>query len=285
MVQVEQVGWVVASLDLDQPVVVAAVRGPYAVLTVVLHHHVDVAAAGRAGMQLLPVLLRPAAAAGRFAGSGSMPATTATQPPLRYAKAVASSGTLAAAPLIGYMCIVDSGVGIVSPYRRCIGDGVVGDLLEEVGLPIPLQSLGHAGRRRRLAAPSTASALARPTVDRRSRVPEQAPRRPDHEGRSSTTRRCRRSATRDVQGNGAAAGIWVTPIHAAQLVRQRREQVPIPPEEVLDIRDVVQHRSADDHAVLTDRMAAERERGDDPEVAAASSQRPEQSHCASRRSR
>jgi hypothetical protein len=34
---------------------------------------------------------------------------------------VAPSGTRAAAPLIGYMCMVDSGVGIVSPYRRCIG--------------------------------------------------------------------------------------------------------------------------------------------------------------------
>jgi hypothetical protein len=45
----------------------------------------------------------------------------------------------------------------------------------------------------------------------------------------------------------------------AQLVRQRGEQVSIPPEEILDIRNVVQHRSADDHAVLTDRIATERE--------------------------
>ena len=71
----------------------------------------------------------------------------------------------------------------------------------------------------------------------------------------------------------------------ADVVRQRREQVPIPPEEVLDIGDVVEHRSADDHAVLTDRMAAERERGDDPEVAAASAAAPRTGHCASRRSR
>ena len=50
-----------------------------------------------------------------------MPVTTPTQPPLRYAKAVASAGTLVAAPLMGYMCIVDSGVGIDSPYRWCTG--------------------------------------------------------------------------------------------------------------------------------------------------------------------
>ena len=62
----------------------------------------------------------------------------------------------------------------------------------------------------------------------------------------------------------------------ADVVRQRRQQVPIPTEEILDIRDVVEHRPADDHAVFTDRVAAERERGDNPEVAAASSQRPEQ---------
>ena len=57
----------------------------------------------------------------------------------------------------------------------------------------------------------------------------------------------------------------------AQLIRQRREQIPIPPEQILDIGDVIQHRSADDHAMLTDRMTAECERGDDPEVATASS--------------
>jgi hypothetical protein len=62
----------------------------------------------------------------------------------------------------------------------------------------------------------------------------------------------------------------------ADLFRQCREQIPIPPEDVLGIGDVVQHWSADDHPVLTDRMAAEGEGGDDPEVAAASSQRPEQ---------
>ena len=38
----------------------------------------------------------------------------------------------------------------------------------------------------------------------------------------------------------------------------------------------LQHRPTDDHAVLTDRMAAERERGDDTEVAAATPQRPKQ---------
>ena len=91
-------------------------------------------------MEFLPVLLRPAAAAGSLAGSGSIPAMTPAQPPLRKANAVASSGTRAAAPLIGYMCIVESGVGMDSAYRRWIRDGLVGDLLDEVGLPIPLQT-------------------------------------------------------------------------------------------------------------------------------------------------
>ena len=63
---------------------------------------------------------------------------------------------------------------------------------------------------------------------------------------------------------------------AVEVVGQRRQQVAIPAEQVLDVGEVVQHRSADDHALLTDRMAAEGEGGDHAEVAAATAQRPEQ---------
>ena len=63
---------------------------------------------------------------------------------------------------------------------------------------------------------------------------------------------------------------------SADVVRQRRKQVSIPAEDVLDIGDVVQDRTADDHALLPDRMAPERERRDHAEVAAATTQRPEQ---------
>jgi hypothetical protein len=42
------------------------------------------------------------------------------------------------------------------------------------------------------------------------------------------------------------------------------------------VGDVVQHRAADDRPVLTDVVAAERERGDDAEVPASAAQGPEQ---------
>ena len=63
---------------------------------------------------------------------------------------------------------------------------------------------------------------------------------------------------------------------AAELLRQCREQFAIPPEQVFDVCYVVQHRTADDHPLLAYRMAAERERGDHAEVAAATAERPEQ---------
>ena len=63
---------------------------------------------------------------------------------------------------------------------------------------------------------------------------------------------------------------------AAQLFRQRRQQLAVPAHHLGSIRDVVQHGPADDHAVLADVVAAERERGDDAEVAAAAAQGPEQ---------
>ena len=61
-----------------------------------------------------------------------------------------------------------------------------------------------------------------------------------------------------------------------QLLGKGREQVAVPAEQVLSRGDVVQHRAADDGAVLPDWMAAEREGGDHTEVAAATAQRPEQ---------
>jgi len=46
VVDVKQIGRIVASLHLDQSVVVAPVRRAYPVSSVVLHHHVHVATTG-----------------------------------------------------------------------------------------------------------------------------------------------------------------------------------------------------------------------------------------------
>src|SRR5262249_33383362 len=54
----EDVVGVIRALDLDQPVVVAAVAGSDPVLALV-HQEVDVGAAGRGRVQLLPVVLGP----------------------------------------------------------------------------------------------------------------------------------------------------------------------------------------------------------------------------------
>ena len=53
----------------------------------------------------------------------------------------------------------------------------------------------------------------------------------------------------------------------------RRQEVPVPAQHVGGVRQVVQHGAGLHHA---DRMGPERERGDDPEVAAAAPDRPEQ---------
>src|SRR5690242_3908951 len=60
LVYVEDVVWVIARLDLRQPVVVAAVGRADAILTLV-HHEVDVRAAGRVGMGRVPVVDAPLA--------------------------------------------------------------------------------------------------------------------------------------------------------------------------------------------------------------------------------
>ena len=66
------------------------------------------------------------------------------------------------------------------------------------------------------------------------------------------------------------------PDPAAQLLRQRRDQLPVPAHDLGGVGEVVEHRAADDRAVLADVVAAEGERGDDAEVPAAAAQRPEQ---------
>src|ERR1700728_48489 len=58
LVDVERVVRVVTLLDLGQPVVVAAVGRLHPVLALV-HHEVDVRAAGRGRVQLLPVVPGP----------------------------------------------------------------------------------------------------------------------------------------------------------------------------------------------------------------------------------
>src|SRR5215469_13614085 len=58
LVDVERVIGVITSLDPGQPVIVAAVGRPDPVLALA-HHEVDVAAAGRVGMQRLPVVGGP----------------------------------------------------------------------------------------------------------------------------------------------------------------------------------------------------------------------------------
>jgi hypothetical protein len=52
--------------------------------------------------------------------------------------------------------------------------------------------------------------------------------------------------------------------------------LPVPAHHVGGVGEVVQHRAGDDRPVLTDVMAAERERRDDAEVPAAAAQGPEQ---------
>ena len=66
------------------------------------------------------------------------------------------------------------------------------------------------------------------------------------------------------------------PDPAAQLLGQRRQQLPVPAHHLGGVGEVVEHGAADDRAVLADVVAAERERGDDAEVPAAAAQRPEQ---------
>ena len=61
-----------------------------------------------------------------------------------------------------------------------------------------------------------------------------------------------------------------------QILGKCRQQIAIPPEEILDIRDVIEHWAADDHAAFPHRMAPEGERGDHAEVAATTPERPEQ---------
>src|SRR5262249_13189074 len=63
---------------------------------------------------------------------------------------------------------------------------------------------------------------------------------------------------------------------AAQFLRQRWQQLPVPAHHLWGVGQVVQDRAADDRAVVTDVVAAERERGDDAEVPAAAAQGPEQ---------
>ena len=51
---------------------------------------------------------------------------------------MSSRATSCTAPSIGYMCIVDFIVGIDAPNRAWIVDRLVGDLVDEVGPPVPL---------------------------------------------------------------------------------------------------------------------------------------------------
>ena len=77
-------------------------------------------------------------------------------------------------------------------------------------------------------------------------------------------------------GNGGAGGIVSSPIQPLSSSRQRRKQFAVPAHDLGGVGEVVEDRAADHHAVLTDVVAAEGERGDDAEVAAAAAQRPEQ---------
>src|SRR5262249_44632880 len=58
LVEVERVAWSLRALDLAEPVVVAAVGG-FDALLALAHHEVDVAAACRGRVQLLPVVAGP----------------------------------------------------------------------------------------------------------------------------------------------------------------------------------------------------------------------------------
>ena len=77
-------------------------------------------------------------------------------------------------------------------------------------------------------------------------------------------------------GNGGAGGMVSSAIQPLSSSGQRRHQLPVPPHHLGGVGEVVEHRAADDRAVLADVVAAEGERGDDAEVPAAAAQRPEQ---------
>ena len=134
---------------------------------------------------------------------------------------------------------------------------------------------GTAGRRQ-TAAPSRASAPARPAAASRTRGPAPARRRPGRAGRCST-RRCRRpSVPKAPRGTAAPAGTSARPNHPLRSSGSDGSRSRYQRSTSRRVGDVVEHRPADDHAVLADRVAAEREGRDHAEVAAAAAQRPEQ---------
>ena len=102
------------------------------------------------------------------------------------------SPTRCAAPSIGYRCIVDFQVGSRGAVLDVRLDRLVGELLDEVGAPVPLSARRVERVEQRLAAPGTASARRR-----------RAAARP--------TRAHRRSASALVRGAGVAPDDARTP--------------------------------------------------------------------------
>ncbi|NCL74033.1 hypothetical protein AIIKEEIJ_01471 [Rhodococcus sp. YH1] len=154
-------------------------------------------------------------------------------------------------------------------------DRGVGDLVEEVRPPVPLQAgrvegvecaLQHgerhvvqADQQRRAVGPDGLEHLVGLAV-RSGVAPDDAaaPAAPEVLG----------------ERGGGWDGEQRDP--AAEFLRERRQQFPVPAHDVGGVGEVVEHRAADDHAGFADVVAAEGEGGDDAEVPAAAAQRPEQ---------
>src|SRR5262249_4594192 len=139
LVDVEDVLRVVALLDPGEPVVVAAVGGPDPVLALG-HHEVDVGAAGRGRVQRLPVLPGPL----RHRGHVGRVRVDADDDAGPAAVAIGERGGVLRHPAGGTVDRVQVHGGVPGGQLRAVLevrlDGVVGDLVVEVGLPVPLET-------------------------------------------------------------------------------------------------------------------------------------------------
>ena len=166
-------------------------------------------------------------------------------------------------------------VGISAPNSRVHLDRLVGDLLDEVGAPVPLVARRVERRRRRPAAPGAASAPT-PCISGSGTASSSgaiafAPRPPRR--RRSTRRRRTPCAGASPRGTAAPGGtVWKAkkPLSSRGALGQ---ELAVGREHLGGLLDRPERRAADDGADL---VQAEQERRDDAEVAAAAADRPEQ---------
>lgn len=100
LIDVEEIAGIVLGFDFGKPRIIVSVGG-FDVIASLIHHHVDVGAAGREPVQGLPIILRPLYDPRVVRGSGSTPTMTSAKFASRKLKAVSSRATRCAAPLMG----------------------------------------------------------------------------------------------------------------------------------------------------------------------------------------